>query len=147
MPNAQNLETEVLHFQSRLHRLGHGHSTYQTHCTHAQRLAHLDRVRPRPLVPQNLETEVLHFQSRLHRLEDGHKLELARLRKEVEYHKRLRQVRRASYDNRQLSATCVVRVACRALCVLPVCVGGGGMRKEVEYHKRLRQVRRVSHDT
>ncbi|PNW70869.1 hypothetical protein CHLRE_17g736900v5 [Chlamydomonas reinhardtii] len=40
---------------------------------------------------QALENEVAHFQTRLHRIEDGHRLELARLKKEVEYHKRLRQ--------------------------------------------------------
>ncbi|GLC55905.1 hypothetical protein PLESTB_001042600 [Pleodorina starrii] len=40
---------------------------------------------------QTLENEVAHFQSRLHRIEDGHRLELNRLKKEVEYHKRLRQ--------------------------------------------------------
>ncbi|KAG2489480.1 hypothetical protein HYH03_012116 [Edaphochlamys debaryana] len=40
---------------------------------------------------QSLENEVAHFQTRLHRIEDGHKLELSRLKKEVEYHKRLRQ--------------------------------------------------------
>ncbi|KXZ54433.1 hypothetical protein GPECTOR_5g86 [Gonium pectorale] len=40
---------------------------------------------------KGLEHEVTHFQSRLHRIEDGHRLELARLKKEVEYHKRLRQ--------------------------------------------------------
>ncbi|GIL69459.1 hypothetical protein Vretimale_13572 [Volvox reticuliferus] len=40
---------------------------------------------------QGLENEVAHFQSRQHRIDDGHRLELARLKKEVEYHKRLRQ--------------------------------------------------------
>ncbi len=48
----------------------------------------------RQLIParQALENEVTHFQARHHRIEDGHRLELARLKKEVEYHKRLRQV-------------------------------------------------------
>ncbi|EFJ45563.1 hypothetical protein VOLCADRAFT_94010 [Volvox carteri f. nagariensis] len=41
--------------------------------------------------PTGLENEVAHFQARQHRIEDGHRLELARLKKEVEYHKRLRQ--------------------------------------------------------
>ncbi|GFR46807.1 hypothetical protein Agub_g8440 [Astrephomene gubernaculifera] len=40
---------------------------------------------------QVLENENAHYKSRLHRIEDGHRLELARLKKEVEYHKRLRQ--------------------------------------------------------
>lgn len=44
------------------------------------------------MLGQALENEVAHFQTRLHRIEDGHRLELARLKKEVEYHKRLRQV-------------------------------------------------------
>ncbi len=66
---------------------------------HSRSNSHSD-ISPQP--SQGLEAEVTHFQSRLHRIEDGHRLELARLKKEVEYHKRLRQVgRRGGWVSRQ----------------------------------------------
>lgn len=39
----------------------------------------------------SLQSEVGHYQTRVQRIEEGHRLELARCKKEVEYHKRLRQ--------------------------------------------------------